>query len=263
LDVSSLLAFDLSSFVASFVLLFSVFDVIGTLPLFLALTQDYKDSRGQIVRDAVLIATIILLVFAAAGQLIFKLLGITINDFKVAGGIVLFIIAIDNLRGRVSQTKTIAATEIAAFPLATPLLAGPGAISTVMIYANPPYGLVEDFLVILLNSLVTLSDSRAGDVGAEGHREQRDAGLHEDSRAPGRGDWDSLRERGRPRDYPGLDGGRRVGAPVGRGDLQGGRLGDGPGSGVQGLDDGSRSNQPGGGMGEEPGGRGRRGAPPG
>ncbi len=155
LDLGSFLAFDLPSFVASFVLLFSVFDVIGTVPVFLALTQDLSDQRAAIVRDSVVIATIILLVFALAGQLVFKVLGITIDDFRIAGGIILFIIALDNLRGKISQTRTIAAGEIAAFPLATPLMAGPGAISTVMIYANPPYGLLEIFLVILLNSVVT------------------------------------------------------------------------------------------------------------
>jgi multiple antibiotic resistance protein len=154
LDLSSFIAFDISSFVASFVLLFSVFDVIGTVPVFLALTQDYKEHRAMIVRDSVIIATIILLVFASVGRVIFQVLGITLNDFKIAGGIILFIIAVDNLRGRISQTRTIGASEIAAFPLATPLLAGPGAISTVMIYANPPYGLLEIFLVILLNSLL-------------------------------------------------------------------------------------------------------------
>ena len=154
LDLSSLFVFDASAFVASFILLFSVFDVVGTVPLFLALTQDYKEQRAKIVRDSVAIATVILLVFATVGQLVFQLLGITLDDFKIAGGIILFIIALDNLRGKVSQTRVIAATEIAAFPLATPLLAGPGAISTVMIYANPPYGLIEDFLVILLNSLL-------------------------------------------------------------------------------------------------------------
>jgi len=154
LDLGAFFAFDLASFAASFILLFSVFDVIGTVPLFLALTQDYKEHRAKIVRDSVIIATIILLVFATAGQVIFDALGITINDFKIAGGIILFIIALDNLRGKISQTRTIGASEIAAFPLATPLLAGPGAISTVMIYANAPYGLLEIFLVILLNSLL-------------------------------------------------------------------------------------------------------------
>ncbi len=153
-DIGSFVAFDLASFTTSFVLLFSVFDVVGAVPVFLALTDDLQDQRAQIVRSSVVIATIILLVFASAGLLVFQVLGITIDDFKIAGGIILFIIALDNLRGKISQTRTIAAGEIAAFPLATPLLAGPGAISTVMIYASPPYGLLEDFLVILLNSLV-------------------------------------------------------------------------------------------------------------
>jgi len=155
LDFGSFFAFDLPSFVASFVLLFSVFDVTGTDTVFLALTQDLSEHRAVIVRDSVVIATIILLVFALAGQLIFKTLGITLDDFRIAGGIILFIIALDSLRGKISQTRTIAAGEIAAFPLATPLMAGPGAISTVMIYANPPYGLLEIFLVILLNSVIT------------------------------------------------------------------------------------------------------------
>jgi len=154
LDLGSFFAFDVSSFGASFALLFSVYDVIGTVPVFLALTEDYKQQRTTIVRDSVIISTLILLVFASAGPLIFQLLGITISDFKIAGGIILVIIAVDMLRGRISQTRTIAASEIAAFPLATPLLAGPGAISTVMIDANPPYGLLEIYLVILLNSLL-------------------------------------------------------------------------------------------------------------
>ena len=152
-DLSSIFNFDPSSFLTSFFLLFSVINAIGVVPLFLALTQGVQDKRAQIVKQSVTIATIILLIFASVGLLIFQVLGITINDFKIAGGIILFIIAVDNLRGKISQTRTIAATEIAAFPLATPLLAGPGAISTVMIYANPPYGLLEIYLVILLNAL--------------------------------------------------------------------------------------------------------------
>ncbi len=153
LDLSSFFSFNVSSFGSSFVLLFSVYDVIGTVPVFLALTHDYKDQRARIVRDSVIISTVILFIFASVGPLIFDLLGITINDFKIAGGVILFIIAVDMLRGRISQTRAIAATEIAAFPIATPLLAGPGAISTVMIDANLPYGLLEIYLVILLNSV--------------------------------------------------------------------------------------------------------------
>ena len=154
MDISSFVAFDLSSFGASFILLFSVFDVIGTVPLFLALTQDYTEHRAKIVADSVIIATIILIVFATVGQLIFQLLGITINDFKIAGGIILFIIALDNLRGRVSRTRDHRRHRDRRVPPRDAPPRRPGAISTVMIYANPPYGLLEIFLVILLNSFL-------------------------------------------------------------------------------------------------------------
>lgn len=153
-DLSSIFAFSPSSFLTSFFLLFSVVNAIGVVPMYLALTQGAQDKRPQIVRQSTIIATVILLVFAAVGQVVFALFGITINDFKIAGGIILFIIAIDNLRGDISQMKTTDAVELAAFPLATPLLAGPGAISTVIIYATPPYGLLEDFAVILINGLL-------------------------------------------------------------------------------------------------------------
>ena len=153
-DLGSIFAFSPSSFLTSFFLLFSVVNAIGVVPLYLALTQGVQDKRSQIVRQSTIIATVILLVFAAAGQVIFDLFGITINDFKIAGGIILLIIAIDNLRGDISQMKSTDAVELAAFPLATPLLAGPGAISTVIIYATPPYGLFEDFAVVLLNGLL-------------------------------------------------------------------------------------------------------------
>ena len=150
----ALFAFTASSFVQAFVLLFSVYDAVGTVPVFLALTEDFAKDRKKIVNQGVLIAAIILIVFAYLGPYIFSVLGITIDDFKIAGGIILFIIAIDNLRGKISETRSLGPVEIAAFPLATPLLAGPGAISAVIIFAGPPYGPVLDLLVIIGNSLL-------------------------------------------------------------------------------------------------------------
>jgi multiple antibiotic resistance protein len=76
-----------------------------------------------------------------------------LNDFRIAGGIVLFTVAFDHLSGRKERVKS-EPTEVAVFPLATPLLAGPGAISTVVILANPPYGPFLTFLVISFNSIL-------------------------------------------------------------------------------------------------------------
>jgi len=151
--ISDFFAFNLPLFFTGFVLLFSIFDPFGTVPIFMAVTEDYPEQRKKIVRQSILVATIILFVFAYVGWIIFAALGITINDFRIAGGIVLFAVAFEHLSGRDSKTKA-EPSELAVFPLATPLLAGPGAISTVVILANPPYGPFLSFVVISLNSLV-------------------------------------------------------------------------------------------------------------
>jgi len=155
--LSSFFAFDLALFVQSFVLLFSILDPIGTVPIFMALTDDYRAERRKIVRESIIVATVILYVFAYVGWVIFQALGITLDDFRIAGGIVLFAVAFDHLRGRHERSKKEDASEVAVFPLATPLLAGPGAISTVVILANPPYGPLLTFLVITLNSAVAFA----------------------------------------------------------------------------------------------------------
>jgi len=154
-DLTSLLTFDIALFAEAFLLLFAILDPFGTVPLFMALTEDHADKRRKIVRQSVTLAAVILYVFAYLGWFIFQILGITLNDFRIAGGIVLFIVALEHLGGREAKTRKLEAEEVAAFPLATPLLAGPGAISTVVILANPPFGPLVTFVVITLNALLT------------------------------------------------------------------------------------------------------------
>ncbi len=151
--ISSFFAFDVVLFLQSFVLLFSILDPIGTVPIFMALTNDFSSQRRKIVRQSILVATIILFVFAYLGWIIFQTLGITLNDFRIAGGIILFTVAFDHLSGRERKPRR-EAEDVAVFPLAIPLLAGPGAISTVIILANPPYGPFLTFVVITLNSVL-------------------------------------------------------------------------------------------------------------
>jgi multiple antibiotic resistance protein len=151
--VSSFLSSDLALFLSSFALLFAIFDPIGSVPIYMAVTKPFPEERARIVRQSVVVATAILYVFAYLGWVIFDLLGITLDDFRIAGGIVLFMVAIEHLGGR-AKPESEDASEVAVFPLATPLLAGPGAISTVVILANPPYGPLMTFLVITGNALV-------------------------------------------------------------------------------------------------------------
>jgi len=154
LEMSSLLSFDPALFVSSFALLFAILDPIGTVPIYMAVTKPFPEERSRIVRQSVLVATVILYVFAYLGWIIFDLLGITLNDFRIAGGIVLFMVALEHLGGRASPQNEEAA-DVAVFPLAIPLLAGPGAISTVVILANPPYGPLMTFVVITGNALLS------------------------------------------------------------------------------------------------------------
>ena len=125
--------------------LFVIVDPLATAPSFLAMTpNDTPQQRMRMARQACSVAAGVLLVFAVAGQLVFKLLNITMPAFQIAASIVLMLVALDMLRAhrsRVRETdeETRAGTEktdIAVTPLAIPMLAGPGAISTTILLQN-------------------------------------------------------------------------------------------------------------------------------
>ena len=152
--ISSFFAFDFALFYEAFILLFAVVDAVGTVPIYIRLTEGITGDRRRIVRHAVAISTVILVLFALFGWLIFEIFGITINDFRVAGGIILFIVAVDHLRGDEDRSRGLEPSDIAAFPLATPLHAGPGAISTVIIISSSPYSPFLALVVIACNSVL-------------------------------------------------------------------------------------------------------------
>ncbi len=125
--------------------LFVIVDPIATVPAFLAMTPDGTPAqRVRIARLGCFVMTGILLTFALTGKLIFQFLGITMPAFQMAGSVVLLLIALDMLRAqrsRVQETReeTEAGAEkedIAITPLGVPMLAGPGAISTVILLHN-------------------------------------------------------------------------------------------------------------------------------
>lgn len=122
--------------------LFFIIDPIGCVPAFLAMTPtDTPEQRVRMARLACWVATCVLVVFALMGKWIFKFLGITPPAFQMAGSMVLLIVAVDMLRARRSAVQeTVAETDAAArkadvavAPLAVPMLAGPGAITTVIL----------------------------------------------------------------------------------------------------------------------------------
>ena len=151
---SSFFAFDAVLFAGALALLFAVTDAVGTVPIFVSLTSSFPDARRRIVRQAIVISTAVLVVFSLFGWLIFDIFGITLDDFRIAGGIILFAVALDQLTGGDVKSKGLQPSDVAAFPLATPLLAGPGAISTVIIISGPPYSPLLALIVIVCNSVL-------------------------------------------------------------------------------------------------------------
>ena len=135
--IHDLLTFSLLSLSA----IFFVVDPMGVIPIFIAMTRnDSLEKKRDMAKRASIAAFFILTTFAVAGTLIFKVFGVTLGAFKVAGGVLLLLTSIEMLRAQQVRTRTSTEEEaegaqkedVAIFPLAIPLLAGPGAIATVM-----------------------------------------------------------------------------------------------------------------------------------
>lgn len=117
--------------------IFAIVDPFAVVPAFLSMTdRDSDDKRRAMARRACLVATGVLVFFAFTGSLVFKVFGVTLAAFKIAGGCVLFLTALDMLKVRSRATEAelqegVEKDDIAIVPLAMPLLAGPGSIATV------------------------------------------------------------------------------------------------------------------------------------
>ena len=145
----------------TFVTLLVVVDPLGFAPIFAALTQGFsaKQKRESAIRGTMLGAAI-LLVLALAGDILLEALGIGLPAFRIAGGVLLFLLALDMIFARPSGMRASTVREqeeesyqqdVSVFPLAIPLLAGPGAITTVLLYTGGSSPVrVAVFIVVLL-----------------------------------------------------------------------------------------------------------------
>jgi multiple antibiotic resistance protein len=134
----------------SFVTLFVIFDPVGNVPIFLAITpKATTEERLRIAARGTLAAGAVLVVFAFGGEWLLSALGITLPAFRIAGGILLLLLAIEMVFARQSGLRTTtkgeeaeashraaAHEDVAIFPLAVPLLAGPGAMASILLLAG-------------------------------------------------------------------------------------------------------------------------------
>ena len=133
---------DLKFAVVALSAVFFVIDPIANVPIFLTITaSDSPTQPRRIALRAAFATWVTLSIFALAGGLIFKAFGISLGAFKIAGGLMLLLMAVDMMRAQPSPTRTTAEEQgealtrddVAIFPLAIPMLAGPGSIATVMV----------------------------------------------------------------------------------------------------------------------------------
>ncbi|MCU4653905.1 MarC family protein [Roseibacterium sp. SDUM158016] len=137
---------DLALYIPAFVTLFVIIDPIGLAPLFVALTQGMTaPQRRKVAVRACLVALGLLTLFGLAGEAVLGFLGISMPAFRIAGGVLLFLTALDMLferraQRRQGQADTAHPEDPSVFPLAIPLIAGPGAIATMILLTGQEDG---------------------------------------------------------------------------------------------------------------------------
>jgi multiple antibiotic resistance protein len=176
---------DYAQYIKLFVGLLAIINPFGAIPLFISMTAEESSSqRRQTINLVAVGVSVILLVALFFGELLLRFFGITIDSFRVGGGILVLLMAIAMLHAKTSlirQTdeeahESIEKESVAIVPLAMPLLAGPGAISTVILAAHKSSGIAHYLVIslgIVLLSLVVwgvlrLSPWIAGRIGATG-----------------------------------------------------------------------------------------------
>jgi multiple antibiotic resistance protein len=164
----------LRNILLSFIPLFVAVDVVGLLPVFISLTQGLgRAEKRRVIYQSTLTGGLLAVGFVFLGRAIFRLLGIAIGDFMIAGGSILFCIAIIDLVSPPSEVRRPNA-ELGAVPLGTPLIAGPAVLTTSLAIIEE-YGLWATLISVVLNvalcgALLGLSDALLRFLGRSGSR---------------------------------------------------------------------------------------------
>ncbi len=146
---------------------FAMLNPVGNLPVFLGMVQDFdQKTQKRVAFKAVLVAFIIIATFSILGNLIFRMFGITLPAFQIAGGIIVFIIGFQMLNAKENpihaqtpeekENMTKVAEDMAISPLGIPLLAGPGTISTAMNFVGVEKSVLNVVLVVVIFGIMCL-----------------------------------------------------------------------------------------------------------
>lgn len=143
--------------IQAFVTFFTIIDPVGLAPVVIGLTADLSEAQRQrIVTRSVLISAGIITFFALVGRFLLNSLGINLYAFNIAGGALLFLVAVDMLFGRQSgaretrqeEEEAMSREDISVFPLAIPMIAGPGTIATTILYVGQAVPNIYELLAV-------------------------------------------------------------------------------------------------------------------
>ncbi|BAZ10098.1 hypothetical protein NIES4071_19120 [Calothrix sp. NIES-4071] len=166
---------DTSILIKTFVAVFVLADAVGNIPILLVLTKGMETGeRSKVIDKAVIVAIAVLLLFAFGGKFILSYLDVSFASLRVAGGLLLLLIALQMLQGNLDTPVVEKERDVAITPLALPLLAGPGTLTTVMLLmSESPSPHISVIVGIIAAMLVTWLILRLANnidkwIGAEG-----------------------------------------------------------------------------------------------
>jgi len=149
----------MKEFLLSFIPIFVAMDAIGVLPMFIGFTERLKPrERQKILTQSIITAFVIGIVFLFLGKWIFKVLGILVADFKIAGGLVLLAISLRDILSH-EKSRKIPSDTLGAVPIGTPLITGPAVLTTIIILLDS-YGMfltITSFVINLILTWITFS----------------------------------------------------------------------------------------------------------
>ncbi len=142
---------EITNFLLAIIPLFVAMDAIGVLPFFLSFTEGMERvERKRVVRVSILTGFVVSLGFLAVGKFIFTIIGISVSDFKVAGGVILLVIAIRDLL--FPEKRSIVDETVGIVPLGVPLIVGPAVLTTTIISVDA-YGYIPTITSLIVNLL--------------------------------------------------------------------------------------------------------------
>ena len=142
-----------NNFIMTFIPLFVAFDAIGVLPIYLSLTEEMDDYvRSRVLRNSIITASAITVLFLLIGKGIFYILGITISDFQIAGGLILLVIAITDIIFSEQRSRK-PHPSVGAVPIGTPLIAGPATLTT-LIMLSDIFGIPVTMFSLVINLII-------------------------------------------------------------------------------------------------------------